>query len=65
MYDLVKIGEACRHYRKFNLKIPQKEAADIMGYSATHISNFERGKVNNILILLWYISQGFDVKKVI
>ena len=65
MCDLVKIGSVCKHYRIYNLKMSQKEAASIMGYSSTHISNFERGKVNNILILLWYISKGLDIKKVI
>lgn len=65
MLDLCRIGKVCHDYRRYTLHMTVKQAADVLGYSKTHITNFEHGRVNNLLIFLWYVSNGLDVRKVI
>lgn len=63
--DSQKIGERCRAYRKFVLRMPVKTVASITGYSPWNIYAFEAGRSHNYLILLWYMSKGMTFKQVL
>ena len=56
--ELSRIGDTCRRYRKYVLKMTVREVAEKIGYSANNIYSFEGGYINNALILLWYMSKG-------
>lgn len=57
---LKKLGEECKYFRMFIRKI-QSDAAIDTDYSIESISAFERGRTNNLKILLWYIENGYDI----
>jgi len=57
---LKKLGEECKYFRMFNHKV-QLDVAVETDYSIESISAFERGRTNNLRILLWYISNGYDI----
>lgn len=60
---LNQIGRACKQQRrKLNLK--QITVAKETGYSVKNISGFETGRVNNAIILLWYLKHGLDISKI-
>lgn len=65
MLDLCRIGKVCHDFRQRELKVTVKEVANVIGYSKAHITNFEHGRVNNLIIFLWYVSKGLDVRKVL
>lgn len=56
--ELNKIGDTCRRYRKYILKMTAREVAEKIGYSPNNIYSFEGGYINNAIILLWYMSKG-------
>ena len=56
---MVFIGKACRRYRVEVMKISQAVVALETGYTVQHISKFERGQTNNMMIFVWYLKQGF------
>ena len=60
--DLKKLGEKCKHFRR-SKHIHQNKVAKETGYSNKSISAFENGRVNNALILIWYINNGMDIKE--
>lgn len=51
------IGERCRQYRKA-LGYRQADVAAETSYSVENISLFERGRNDNMMILLWYLDKG-------
>lgn len=57
---LKKLGKECKYFRMFIHKI-QSDAAIDTDYSIESISAFERGRTNNLKILLWYIENGYDI----
>lgn len=57
MTNLKLIGCECKRLRR-SLNITQQMVADETGYTSKSISAFENGRVNNALILLWYIKHG-------
>ena len=60
MVCLKDIGKACGDYRR-KKHLTQKYVASKTGYNDRTVSLFERGGSNNAIILLWYITDGFDV----
>lgn len=52
------IGAMCANYRRYYTEFSQQEVADDVGCSREAISKFERGRVCNGVIFLWYIKQG-------
>ena len=52
------IGAMCANYRRYYTDFSQQEVADDVGCSREAISKFERGRVCNGVIFLWYIKQG-------
>lgn len=60
--DLKRLGEKCKHFRRSKY-IHQNKVAKETGYSNKSISAFENGRVNNAIILLWYINNGMDVRE--
>ena len=59
MYDLKMLGVQCKRLRRI-LDIKQTQVAIETGYSVKTISAFENGRINNALILLWYINHGLN-----
>ena len=57
---LKKLGMECRCFRMFIHKVQIDVAVDT-GYSVESISSFERGRTNNLRILLWYVNEGYDI----
>ena len=52
------IGAMCANYRRYYTDFSQQEVADDIGCSREAVSKFERGRVCNGVIFLWYIKQG-------
>lgn len=52
------IGAMCANYRRYYTDFSQQEVADDVGCSREAVSKFERGRVCNGVIFLWYIKQG-------
>jgi len=59
LIDLKILGQKCRSLRK-SLNVRQYEVANETGYTVKSISAFENGRVNNAIILLWYINHGLE-----
>ena len=59
MGDLKVLGLRCKRLRK-SLSKTQLDVANDTGYSFKSISAFENGRVNNAIILLWYINHGLE-----
>lgn len=59
MTDLKTVGRKCQRLRK-SLNIRQSQVAKEIGYTPKSISAFENGRVNNAIILLWYINHGLE-----
>jgi transcriptional regulator with XRE-family HTH domain len=57
MVDLKIIGSACKRVRR-EMHMTQAQVGDAVGYTAKTISAFERGRVNNAFVLLWYLEHG-------
>lgn len=57
---LIKLGSECKCFRMF-LHKGQIDVALDTGYSVESISSFERGRTNNLRILLWYLDNGYDI----
>ena len=60
--DLKRFGGKCKHFRR-SKHIYQNRVASETGYSNKSISAFENGRVNNAIILLWYVNNGMDIKE--
>ena len=60
--DLKRLGGKCKHFRR-SKNIQQNRVAKETGYSNKSISAFENGRVNNAIILIWYINNGMDIKE--
>lgn len=56
--ELYKIGNTCKRFRKYILKMTARQVAERIGYSPNNIYSFENGYINNAIILLWYMSMG-------
>lgn len=55
------IGAMCSNYRRYYTQYSQQDVADDVGCSREAVSKFERGRVCNGIIFLWYIKNGiFD-----
>ena len=55
------IGAMCSEYRRYILKVSQKQVALDCGCSRESVSKFERGAIANSRVFLWYIKNGiFD-----
>ena len=52
------VGAMCANYRRYYTDFSQQEVADDIGCSREAVSKFERGRVCNGVIFLWYIKQG-------
>lgn len=63
--DMRRLGAMCKQYRKYTLKVSQRELAGDIGVTGQNVSAFERGRNNNARILLWYIEHGIDIANVI
>lgn len=64
MVRLEIIGTTCKNFRR-GLGYNQKQVASDTGYSVENISLFERGKNDNLKILLWYIKKGLPLNEVL
>lgn len=54
------MGHSCRAWR-MSMGYTQKQVADETGYTENTISLFEHGETNNAIVLLWYLTHGFNV----
>ena len=52
------VGAMCANYRRYYTEFSQQDVADDIGCSREAVSKFERGRVCNGIIFLWYIKQG-------
>lgn len=52
------IGGMCATYRRYFTYKSQDDVAYEVGCSRESVSKFERGRVCNAIIFLWYIRQG-------
>lgn len=59
MGDLKVLGRRCKRLRRSLCKT-QSDVANETGYTSKSISAFENGRVNNALILMWYINHGLE-----
>ncbi len=57
---LREIGKRCRLYR-LSLGYKQSDVAKETDYSVENISLFERGRNDNLMILMWYIRKGMSL----
>lgn len=57
MLDFIKVCKACKRVRLEN-HMTQLQVAEKVGYGVKTISAFEHGRVNNALLLLWYLEHG-------
>lgn len=58
---LKQVGLMCKTYRRA-IGFRQVDVAADTGYSVENISSFERGRNDNLVILLWYLSKGMTYK---
>lgn len=61
---LTLIGQECKAFRE-SLGVPRKLVAEDLGCVVQNIYSFEKGTNNSALILLWYLSNGLDLGKII
>lgn len=55
------LGAMCGEYRRMVLGISQQEIANQMDVSRELVSKFERGRICNGTVFMWYIKNGiFD-----
>ena len=59
MTNLKVIGHKCKILRR-SLALTQNDVAKETGYTSKSISAFENGRVNNAIILMWYINHGLE-----
>lgn len=57
------IGKQCQIFR-LNIGARQTEVAEACGCHFSNVSQFERGKNNNAIILAWYLMQGLRLEGV-
>lgn len=55
---LIEIGRQCREWRLY-AGLTQREMAKYSGYSHQMISAFEKGTMNNAVLLQSYYDRGF------
>ncbi len=58
MRKLKDVGELCRKAREI-AGLYQFQIGERTGYSSSSISMFERGKVSNLLLFVWYYDNLF------
>lgn len=58
---LKQVGLMCKTYRRA-IGFLQRDVAADTGYSVENISAFERGRNDNLEILLWYFGKGMTYK---
>lgn len=58
--SLEEIGKLCRKARK-NAGLYQFQVGEMTGYTPNNISMFERGKVSNLLLFVWYYDNLFSL----
>lgn len=58
---LKQVGLMCKTYRRA-IGFRQIDVAADTGYSVENISAFERGRNDNLEILLWYFDNGMTYK---
>lgn len=62
---LLKIGKSCRYFRESMLEMSAEEVASYMNVSIANLYCFENGKINNELILFYYIRLGWSEKYIL
>lgn len=60
--ELKRLGNSCAEWRR-SMKLTQKDIADSSGYTVQAVSAFERGLLNNGLLLAEYCRKGYEVGK--
>lgn len=63
MKHIKEIGKLCKRYRQY-IGYTQEQVAKELRCSSSNISAFERGKINNMEILFWYIEKGLDLEQI-
>lgn len=58
---LQKIGADCKEYRE-SIGLRLLDVAAETGYAIETVQGFEKGRTNNLILLLWYIRHGMQVK---
>ena len=61
-FTLKEISAACQAYRRRE-GVPQSRVAFDTGYSVESVSAFENGRVNNLMLYLWYAGRGMDIEQ--
>lgn len=56
------MGKSCKRHRK-RIGYTQKQVAQETKYSVKTISAFETGRLNNAMLLLWYVEHGLILDK--
>ena len=64
MYDIKKVTQICKEHRINNIKITQKQLAEIYDFDRTNIMNFENGRNRNLDIFLFYVDHGLDMTRI-
>ena len=57
---LKNIGKLCQNFR-VSIQETQLTMSLDVNYSVESISSFENGRNNNMVLLLWYLSNGLDI----
>ena len=57
---LTNLGNRCKSFRQ-QLGISAYAVSNQVGYKPANIYKFEKGELNNALILLWYVERGFKL----
>lgn len=60
-FTLKEISAACQAYRR-RVGVTQSRVAVDTGYSVESVSAFENGRINNLMLYLWYAGHGMDIE---
>lgn len=58
LVDASYIGAMCSNFRRYFTSKSQEDVAYEIGCSRESVSKFERGKVCNAIVFMWYIRKG-------
>lgn len=59
--DCKRIGKICKAWRRGNTPASQAIVGEEIGFSRPAVENFENGKNDSMIILLWYLKRGMPL----
>lgn len=65
VYKEYKHVDLCSKLREWriDMDIPVATISLCTGYTRANVYNFENGQNNNMDLLVWYLMNGFDIKR--